>query len=260
VAAHLEPEILIVDEVLAVGDMSFQKKCLGKMRDVAIQGRTVIFVSHNLSAVTGLCSRTVLLASGRVVRDGATVDVVATYIESETGLSGRVDYESQAESSTKERFKLGSVAVLDDNDSPTSVVSIEKPIKVRLKYYVGENGLSFRCALVFYTQGSCAFTTIERFETICERVGWYYSQVEIPGNLLAEGDYVVGVSVFSSRGTKFHYCKLDHAIAFQVYDPVVGNSSRGDYTERLAGVVRPLLLWHRKYLDDVPMSYHNNGM
>ncbi|MEM1211377.1 MAG: ABC transporter ATP-binding protein [Planctomycetota bacterium] len=80
VAAHLDPEILIVDEVLAVGDAAFQKKCLGKMKDVAGQGRTVLFVSHNMSAVQRLCSRCVELAGGRVVAEGASADVVQDYL------------------------------------------------------------------------------------------------------------------------------------------------------------------------------------
>jgi len=80
VAAHLDPEILIVDEVLSVGDFAFQRKCLGKMEDVAGRGRTVLFVSHNLAAVTSMCSRAVLLDSGRLVADGVTKDVVSDYV------------------------------------------------------------------------------------------------------------------------------------------------------------------------------------
>ena len=85
VAAHLEPEILIVDEVLAVGDAAFQKKCISKMQDVSRHGRTVLFVSHNMLAITALCSRAILLIGGRVVQDGAVHDVVSAYL---TGASG----------------------------------------------------------------------------------------------------------------------------------------------------------------------------
>jgi len=81
VAAHLEPEILLVDEVLAVGDAEFQRKCLGKMRDVASEGRTVLFVSHNLGAIRRLCSRAILLERGRVAADGAPAEVVSAYME-----------------------------------------------------------------------------------------------------------------------------------------------------------------------------------
>src|SRR5206468_9107142 len=82
VAAHLEPEILVVDEVLAVGDAAFQQKCIGKMGDVARSGRTVVFVSHNMQAVTQLCSRAILLDHGSIVFDGASVDGVEKYLGS----------------------------------------------------------------------------------------------------------------------------------------------------------------------------------
>jgi lipopolysaccharide transport system ATP-binding protein len=85
VAAHLEPEILIIDEVLAVGDAEFQKKCLGKMQDVARGGRTVLFVSHNMAAIENLCSNAIALSKGKVVHIGPTKDVVATYLASTMG-------------------------------------------------------------------------------------------------------------------------------------------------------------------------------
>src|SRR5579862_4675497 len=87
VAAHLEPEILFVDEVLAVGDAAFQKKCLGKMREVANQGRTILFVSHNVSAITRLCTRVIWLEGGTIAKDGPTYEVMNTYLQSELSTS-----------------------------------------------------------------------------------------------------------------------------------------------------------------------------
>src|SRR5690348_9588702 len=92
VAAHLEPEILIVDEVLAVGDVRFQKKCLNKMQDVGQQGRTVVFVSHSMAAITRLCSRTILLDEGRVLADGPTHQVVADYLNAGLGTSAEREW------------------------------------------------------------------------------------------------------------------------------------------------------------------------
>src|SRR5262249_15284152 len=93
VAAHLEPEVLIVDEVLAVGDASFQKKCLNKMEDVGHQGRTVLFVSHNMPAVTRLCKRVLLVDGGRVVEDGPATHVVSAYLKSGMGTTARREWE-----------------------------------------------------------------------------------------------------------------------------------------------------------------------
>src|SRR5205085_1874929 len=89
VAAHLQPEILLVDEVLAVGDSAFQRKCLGKMDQVAKEeGRTIIFVSHNMAAVEGLCTSAHLVSDGRIVRSGATSEIIGAYLESVTSLAG----------------------------------------------------------------------------------------------------------------------------------------------------------------------------
>ena len=87
VAAHLEPEILMVDEVLAVGDIRFQKKCLGKMGEVARAGRTVLYVAHNMPAISRLCQRAILMGNGRVVQDGPVHEVISTYLNSGLGTS-----------------------------------------------------------------------------------------------------------------------------------------------------------------------------
>jgi lipopolysaccharide transport system ATP-binding protein len=249
VAAHLEPEILIVDEVLAVGDMSFQKKCLGKMQDVAETGRTILFVSHNMSAVTGLCARAVLLSQGSVIQIGPSAAVVASYLSEAAGSSAIAEWNGLELSPGIGGFKLASVAIMNENDEPSNVLNIEKAIKLRIIYHVDAPELSFRCAASFHTQGTCAFVTVEIKESRRTGGGWYSSVVEIPGNLLAEGEYTVNLSVFSSRGKKVHLCKLSSVVAFQIFDPLNGVSARGDYTEGLGGVMRPLLYWHSASLE-----------
>jgi len=248
VAAHLEPEILVVDEVLAVGDLSFQTKCLGKMQDVAKTGRTILFVSHNTSAITRLCSRAVLLSQGSVIQVGSSAEVVAAYLSDAAGSSAKAGWNSEALSPGVGGFKLASVTIMNENDEPSNVLNIEKPLKLRITYHVDAPDLSFRCAASFYTQGACAFATVETRES--KRTGgWYSSSVEIPGNLLSEGEYTVNLSVFSSRAKKVHLCKLSSVVAFQIFDPLNGISARGDYAEGLAGVMRPLLRWHSDSLN-----------
>jgi len=230
--------------------MSFQKKCLGKMQDVAETGRTVLFVSHNMSAITSLCSRAVLLSQGCVIQDGPSAAVVSAYLSDAVGSSAVAEWTDMALSPGVGGFKLASVAIMNENDEPANVLNIEKPIKLRIIYHVDAPDLSFRFAASFYTQSACAFVTVETTESKRSGIGWYSSVVEVPGNLLAEGEYTVNLSVFSSRGKKVHLCKVNGIVAFQVYDPLNGVSARGDYTEGLAGVMRPLLHWHSDSLKD----------
>ena len=247
VAAHLNPEILIVDEVLAVGDLQFQRKCLGKMRHVSRSGRTVLFVSHNMSAITTLCSRALLLHQGRLVKEGSPAAVVSDYLAAALGASGTATWTDPARSPGTDGFKLAAVSVMDEAGAPVSLVNIEQPIQVRIEYEVAVPRMKFRCVASFYTRGACSFASPEPVEAVREETGRYASIVHIPGNLLSEGEYTVGLSVFASRGKKLHYCRINDVVGFQVYDAVTGDSARGDYAEGLDGVMRPRLAWELRY-------------
>ena len=245
VAAHMNPEILIVDEVLAVGDLAFQNKCLGKMEDVSLSGRTVLFVSHNMPAVTRLCSKALLLEGGLLVQEGPTADVIRTYVEGAFATGNSREWPlSQAPGS--EELKLISVGVNNTDGSSVSSASVEDELQVKLRYFVAVPNLKFRCAVVFFTQGTCAFASLEPVEEVREKPGTYSSVVRIPRNLLAEGEYILNVSIFSSRGVKQHHVQLQNVVAFHVFDPMTGSSARGDYAERLLGVVRPSLEWESR--------------
>ncbi len=249
VAAHLEPEILLVDEVLAVGDLAFQRKCLGKMQDVSQSGRTVLFVSHNMPAVTRLCTRAILLEAGRVVANGPTNEVVGLYTQ--RMLAGETNRVWDMESAPgRDGVKLMSVSVLKDG-KPVVTASVQDSLEVRVGYYVEVPNLKFRCMIILFTQGVVAFPTLEQEETVRENAGLYYSRVTIPPNLLAEGEYIVGISIMSSRGGKHHYVQEYDTIAFHVYDPIDGTSARGDYAQRLAGVLRPLLPWRTEFAGEM---------
>jgi lipopolysaccharide transport system ATP-binding protein len=243
VSAHLEPEILIVDEVLAVGDISFQQKCLGKMQDVSSEGRTVLFVSHNMPAITSLCTRAIHLEAGRLVQDGPASEVVSEYLTQSLGVSAETRWDDPATCPGSGGFRLRGVSAALENGAPANNARVDDPIDVHLRYETTEPDLRFRIAVIFYTQGTCAFTSVQPAETLHARAGEYHTSVRVPAHLLAEGQYLVGVSVFTSRGKKSHLCKAREVVAFQVFDPVLGNSARGDYTENLNGVVRPILRW-----------------
>ena len=243
VAAHLEPEILLIDEVLAVGDAEFQKKCLGRMETIAGEGRTVLFVSHNISAVNRLCPRAILLDEGKVLQDGPSPEVTAVYLTgSGQDVEGRKTW--SLDEAPGSEVKLTQVELTDTEGQTVSLANIETPLRLRLSYVVNQPGIRFRCVAGFFTQGTCAFWSNESVETVKSNSGCYRSTVTIPGNLLSEGEYVVDVSMFTSvGGTKKWYLTEDNVIGFQVYDPMTGSSARGDYAQRFEGVMRPLLAW-----------------
>jgi len=247
VAAHLEPEILVVDEVLAVGDLQFQQKCLGKMQDVSHSGRTVFFVSHNMSAINRLCTRALLLNQGSMVAEGTAAEVVSQYLASSLGASSTREWGDNENNPGSNGFRLMAVTLTDEEDKLASVVNVEQSLKLKLVYETCLPEMRFRCAALFYTQGVCAFSTLEPIEAMRDRTGCYTSIVTIPANLLAEGDYTITISVFSSKGKKSHLCRVKDVIAFQIFDPISGRSARGDYAEGLSGVIRPCLEWSSSY-------------
>jgi len=250
VAAHLDPEILVVDEVLAVGDMSFQKKCLGKMQDVSESGKTVLFVSHNMSAITKLCKRVLLIDNGKIKIDDIPDVAVSKYMDTSLGMYGKVQWDNLESSPGKNGFKLLSVEILDTEGKSLNIVNVENPIIIRIKYLTQIPQLKFRIALSLYCGANCAFASVEPLETVRIEAGYYCSELTIPGNFLAERDYGINLSVFSSAGSKIHFCQMANVIVFQTYDPVTGNSARGDYTQGLEGIVRPLLGWKTRFLNE----------
>jgi len=123
------------------------------------------------------------------------------------------------------------------------VFDVNDEIFIRLKYRVGVPNTTFRCALIFNTQGVIAFASVEPTETVRSEPGVYQSVVRVPAHLLAESEYSLNVSIFASAGAKQHYVNLRNALNFQVYDSMTKPSARGDYTQNLLGIVRPMLQW-----------------
>lgn len=241
VAAHLEPDILIVDEVLAVGDASFQQKCLGKMRDVSGDGRTVLFVSHNMAAVSTLCSRGIWLEGGTVKADGPAHEVVSQYTAAALGAGVRRTWDDDA--AAGDGFVLRSVEIVDDAGEHPSVLDVERSYRVRIGYTTTQPDLSCRIAVIFRVEGVVAFAAVQPAERVHTLPGDYGASVEIPADLLTEAEHLVDLSVYSSRGRKSHFVQVKEALSFQTFDAMRGSSARGDYAERIAGVVRPKLRW-----------------
>jgi lipopolysaccharide transport system ATP-binding protein len=246
VAAHLEPDILIVDEVLAVGDANFQKKCLNKMQEVGKTGRTILFVSHNLSAITRLCNRVILLGNGMILQDGPPHRVVSTYIESGLGVTTAREYPDSGKAPGNDIVRLCGVRIRTEDGLVADAVNIHQPIGIEIEYEVLKPGHVLVPNFGFINEEDVVvFATIDR-DTAWRRrpkpIGRFTSTAWIPGNFLSEGMLSVGAGVMTEEPFRIHFDEYP-AIAFHIIDSVAGDTARGDYAGKLPGVVRPLLKW-----------------
>jgi len=250
VAAHLEPEILLIDEVLAVGDAAFQKKCLNKMEDVGQHGRTVLFVSHNMPAVTRLCPRTILLKGGRVLADGPSHQIVSIYMNSERATKAERKWSSLAEAPGDEVVRLNAIRVRTEEGQVAEAVDIRKPIGIEMEYEVIQPGHIFMIYFhVVNEKGIEVFTSFDNDHTWCNRprpAGGYVCTAWIPGNLMSEGIFFVTPSM-RTLNPNIRHLRVDDAVAFHVIDTLEGDSARADFTGNMTGIVRPLLKWETQF-------------
>jgi len=254
VAAHLQPEILVVDEVLAVGDASFQKKCLGKMQNVASGGRTVLFVSHNMAAITRLCSRGILLSQGRVLADGPIAKVAATYAGGASGESPtEVDFTRRSKVSGNEHVRLLAARFLGDSPGTPSV-DVRKPFSFQFDYEVLSSHYRLHPNFhIFNEEGTCVFVSNDAYlrETHEPKTpGVYRATVTIPGNLMADGLYSMDFAI-STLDPVIVHVRERGLFAFSVYDPGQGDSARGSFAGYIPGAVRPMLPWKTESMGTV---------
>jgi len=247
VAAHIDPDILLVDEVLAVGDASFQKRCLGRMDDVAKQGRTVVFVSHHMPSVTRLCRRGILMDGGRIAMDGDVARVTAAYLRSELGTTAERRWADPAGAPGDAVARLKSVRVLVSGDVSESV-DIREPVTIEMEYWNLKDGAALMSAFSFFNdQGVHLFVSSDWFSGRTNDApkprGVYRARCTIPGNLLAEGMVRVAAEVSTGRpALQIHFLEHDSA-AFQVVDAGGPGSVRHGWGRPIPGAVRPDLRW-----------------
>ncbi|MFA6391474.1 MAG: ABC transporter ATP-binding protein [Patescibacteria group bacterium] len=247
VAAHLEPDILIVDEVLAVGDSQFQKKCIGKMEEVGRGGRTVIFVSHNMDAITRLCNTVIYLVDGKIKYFGPTEQAIATYFKSDSGNTSRRTWSDINKAPSDNFVRLLSVSVHTENNKISESFDIRNKIGISMDYEVLEEGCIFTegCNL-FNAQGVNIFDSHDvtsDLRILPRHRGYYSSTMWIPGNFLSEGMHTVGVAILKHDPFTVHIQETN-AVAFNVIDDIEGGSARGNYGGSFPGAVRPLLQWN----------------
>ena len=246
VAAHLEPEVLIVDEVLAVGDPAFQRKCLNKMEDVRQQGRTILIVSHNLPIITRLCQRAILVSGGRVQNDGPPAEVVGAYLLSDRQTTSERLWPDPATAPGDDIVRLRSLRVCDGIGASRETVDIRRPVTIEMVYEVLKTGHVLWPYLMFHNEaGLCLFVTRDldpEWRGRQRPMGCFVTSTTIPGNFLSEGVLGVAAGVYSNPPFRIHFYERD-AVAFHITDTHDGDSARGDWQGGDPGVVRPLLPW-----------------
>lgn len=251
VAAHLEPEILLVDEVLAVGDARFQKKCLDKMETVGKQGRTVLFVSHNMPAVTRLCKRVILLNEGKLEHDGSSHQVVSMYLSAGSGTTAVREWKNPSKAPKGEVARLCAVRVKSEHGKITGSMDIRKQIILEMEYDVIKSGYVLQPDFgIINEEGIPVFVTLDQDKNWRRKPrpkGHYISQAIIPGNFMSEGTFFVGAGLVTLSPANIFQFNEDYAVTFQVVDSMDGDSARGDWAKPLGGIVRPLLNWNTQF-------------
>lgn len=239
VAAHLEPEILLVDEVLAVGDAAFQKKCLGKMGDVAKEGRTVLFVSHNMAAVRSFCKRAIWLDQGMVVEAGEVGRLVDSYLQ--TGISSVLEqtWNSPANAPGNDMVRLHHVSVAPLYQERTEPITVRTSLQMNAAFwnYLPDTLLNFSVVL-YSLEGVAIFNTGSPPQSFPE--GLVSGSFVIPGDFLNDGTYIIRLLIV--RDTSAVLADLNNVLVFEVHD----SERKGNWYGKWIGTVRPHFDWLMK--------------
>ncbi len=246
VAAHLEPEILLLDEVLAVGDIAFQKKCLGKIGSVAKGGRTVIFISHNMTAVNSLCERVIWVSGGKIVEDGPATEVVTNYLATSVNASHSSEevWDDANEAPGNDIVRLRRVCVKPQEGGQSAALTMQTPFKVEVDYWNLSADASLHITMHLYTsEGVIAFTTGSRNSKPMQ-TGLFRSTGYFPGNLLNSGLHRFTILVIKNSNTVVF--SHDSQVILNIIDV---RQRDGACYGKEPGVVQPMLEWKTELLD-----------
>jgi len=247
VAAHLDPDILLVDEVLSVGDIEFQKKCLRMMGEFPKSGRTILFVSHNLWAVRRLCNRVILLQDGRIVSEGRPDDVIKDYIGSDSeGVENSGTLEPFKDSSLSDEIKgyqIIKVRLVDHAGKPIQEFYMSDGALVEITFKVTESGIRPRFSLALFDhRGQKIFGSLNNTDTLYDTPldeGEYRTVCHLPGDFLNDGSFRISLTCGEANWSKS--CRYDNILSFHCLDDGI---LRGDYQGEFTGPLRPRLRWN----------------
>ena len=234
VAAHLEPEILIVDEVLAVGDAEFQKKCLGKMGDVASHGRTIIFVSHNMQAVQSLCKTAIYLKQGELADVGLTDKVINNYLSKEITSCMVRNWEA-TDAPGNDLIKMVSAEVIPQQEHTTGPITVSTPIMIVFEFINYTDGALINLSVSVKTSGGLVVFSVVTDAVVSKKGQLHRTELHIPRHLL--NDELYTMKLFFVKDTSVILYEVDELLTFEVVD----EQREGNWYGKWPGVVRPSL-------------------
>jgi lipopolysaccharide transport system ATP-binding protein len=247
VAAHVDPDVLIVDEVLAVGDARFRKKCLDRMSTVARSGTTVLFVSHMAQTITSLCSRAIWLSGGKVVKDGPALETIGEYLGQGLGLSAERKWPTEM-APGGEVARLTAVRIRTEDGTVTDCIDVRSRFCIELEIDVLQEGRGIIVLNgVQNGDGTQVFSAVDTHNPVLSKRNWekgkHIVRMWIPGNLLQVDTYTVETFIAQWEPTQIDQCYERNLLCFHIIDSFERDSSRGSWTGTLPGIVRPLLEW-----------------
>lgn len=243
VAINMEPDILLADEILAVGDAEFQQKCLDRVAEAGRQGMTVLFVSHDMQAISTLCHRALLLNSGTLINIGDPASIVAEYEAMNWSKSTEEDKTDRGNRKC-EFGELVMVTIIGESGREIGRVRAGDETELKIVFRVKKKAVHVRAAFDVFTKGVHAFRTVQPYEVHLEKAGEYTATVTVPKHLLAETVYTVNASVNFRDEENSAAAVAYHALTFSVYDTDPSTSARGDFDGKMPGVVTPKLDWN----------------
>ncbi len=254
VAAHLASEILLVDEVLAVGDLEFQKKCLGKMEEVSkTEGRTILFVTHNMDSLRRFCSTAILLEEGTMISKGNTEKMITEYVSRHLGTKASQEWPSGVESYNGSA-RLYKTYLHNENDTVLSRFDSTEKIGISMEYDVLKEDSHFIHGLnVFNQENVNVFNSHDVGTAIKSEKrakGKYRATAWIPGNLLPEGIFSISIAFFLPNPLDILIHEHE-VLSFDIYTDFSKLSARGNYADDFPGIVRPLLQWDHSKINPV---------
>jgi lipopolysaccharide transport system ATP-binding protein len=235
IAAHLEPEILVVDEVLAVGDADFQKKSIGKMRDVSKSGRTLIFVSHNLTAVQGLCNKGAYLKGGELIKTGHIDEVVNEYVKNVSKFNLLQKWEKPELGPGNDFVRIKSISLIPTQNIEQTKFNTTTEFTVSIEYWNLMDTAELNVSIFLYSMiGECVFNLGDDAQHF--KKGIVKSVCKIPGDFLNDGSYYISVMIVKDRLAPVYF--FEDALAFDIQDHREGT----DWYGKWPGAVRPKMI------------------
>lgn len=246
IAAYLEPEILVVDEVLAVGDADFQKKSIGKMRDVSRSGRTILFVSHNLTAVEGLCNKGAFLRKGELVQYGDIQSVINNYVSSVSKFQMKQEWPSFEKAVGNDLVRAKRIELIPTEEVKNAIITTQIGLKVEFEFWNTLDNATLNVSLFLYTMaGECIFNVANMGQEF--QKGIIQSSCNIPGDFLNDGSYYISLMVVQDQAKPLYF--FEDVLAFDIQDWREGD----DWLGKWPGAIRPMNLkvkaWQKELLE-----------